>query len=179
MSVKKYVFYVVLLTGILTLLGYYYLGGFTSRDLEVVEVNNYQLVGKHYQGKLDNPALEEIFYEVRHQAESGAPSGTLSIVVLKEPETGKDLVDQFIGILLDSPAEEVNLPDGWESMTIEAKRAVRATIRSHNLVMPKPYVIRNEIEEFAQEQQLLLRTDVTIEKYLGERHLEIEVPVEQ
>lgn len=178
MSVKKYVFYVVLLTGILTLLGYYYLGGFTGRTLDVVEVNDYQLVGKRYQGKLDSPVLEDIFYEVRNQAESGAPAGTLSIVVFKEPDTAKDSVDQFIGILLDQPAES-SLPEGWESYTIEADRAVRITIRSHNLVMPKPNLIRDEIEEYAQAQQLSLREGVTIEKYLGERHLEIEVPLEQ
>lgn len=178
MSVKKYVFYVVLLTGILTLLGYYYLGGFTGRNLEVVEVSDYQLVGKRFQGKLDSPALEEIFYEVRNQAQSGTPAGTLTIVVLKEPETEKDSVDQFIGILLDQPAE-ASLPEGWERFTIEADRAVRNTIRSHNLVVPKPNVIRDEIEHYAQAQQLPLRKDITIEKYLGERHLEVEVPLEQ
>lgn len=179
MSVKKYVFYVVLLAGIFTLLGYYYLGGFTGRTLEVVEVSDYQLMGKRYQGRLDSPALEDIFYEVRSQAESGAPAGTMAIVVLKEPETGKDSVDQFVGILLDGPLEAANLPEGWEMFVIEADRAVRNTIRSHNLVMPKPNVIRDEIEEYAQAQQLPLRTDITIEKYLGERHLEVEVPLEQ
>lgn len=178
MSVKKYAFYVVLLTGILTLLGYYYLGGFTGRELEVVEVNDYRLMGKRYFGRLDNPALEDVFYEVRSQAESGAPSGTLAIVVLKEPETGKDSVEQFIGILLDQPAQ-ASLPQGWELFTIEANRAVRNTIRAHNLVMPRPKEIRDEIEEYAREQQLPLRTDITIEKYLGERHLEVEVPLEQ
>lgn len=178
MSVKKYVFFVVLLTGIITLVGYYYLGGFKGRTLDVVEVDDYQLTGKRYYGRLDSPALEDIFYEVRSQAQSGRLEGTLVIVVFKEPENEKDSVDQFIGILLDQPAES-GLPEGWESFTIEANRAVRNTIRSHNLVMPKPNVIRDEIEEYAQEQQLPLRKDVTIEKYLGERHLEIEVPVEQ
>lgn len=178
MSVKKYVFYVVLLTGILTLLGYYYLGGFTGRTLDVVEVSDYRLMGRRYQGKLDNPALEDIFYEVRGQAQSGTPEGTMTIVVLREPETGKDSVDQFIGILLDQP-EEASLPEGWERFVIEADGAVRNTIRSHNLVMPKPNVIRDEIEEYARAQQLPLREGLTIEKYLGERHLEVEVPIAQ
>lgn len=178
MSVKKYVFFVVLLTAIITLVGYYYLGGFKGRTLDVVEVSDYQLMGKRYYGRLDSPALEDIFYEVRSQAQSGSPSGTLVIVVFREPESEKDSVDQFIGILLDQPAES-RLPEGWESLTIEASRAVRNTIRSHNLVMPKPNVIRDEIEEYAQSRQLPLRKDVTIEKYLGERHLEIEVPLKQ
>lgn len=177
MSVKKYIISVLLLSGVITLFGYYYFGGFEDPELQVVEVNDYQFAGKLYKGTLQNKELENIFYEVRQQYDKRAPAGTFSIVVLKEPETGKDTVEQFIGIMLQEPLNEASLPAGWETIKVEAGQAVRSTIRSHNLVMPKPHAIKEEIQNFARTHNLQLNSQVTIEKYLGERHLEIEVPV--
>lgn len=177
MSVKKYILYVLVLTGIIALAGYYYFGGFEETELQLVEVNDYHLAGKYYKGTLSNKQLEDIFFEVRRQYEKGEPAGTFSIVVLKEPETAKDTVEQFIGIILQEPVAASSLPAGWESLHIKAGQAVRSTIRSHNLVMPKPFAIKEEIKTFAQAQNLKLNPAFTIEKYLGERHLEIEIPV--
>ncbi len=176
MSPKKYILLVVLLSAVIGLGGYYYFGGFTPRQQQLVEVNDYYLVGRHYKGRLDNNALEEIFYEVRSQHEKGEPSGVLTIVTLKEPLTAKDTVEQFIGLLTETPYASP-LPAGWERFTLETNRAVRNTIRAHNLVMPKPYEIKEEIQEFANKNNLNLKSDVSIEKYMGERHLEVEIPV--
>jgi hypothetical protein len=178
MSVRKYIFYVVLLAGVLTLLGYYYLGGFTERSVELVAVNDYHLAGIRYQGKLGTDALEEIFYEVQDKVRDGSLAGTMAIMVLKEPQTGKDSVDQYVGVLLENPGE-ASLPQGWERFTIEASQALRSSIRAHNLVMPSPKEIRDEIQDYARKHELPLRTDVTIEKYLGERHLEVEIPLQE
>ena len=177
MSAKKYVFFVILLSGIIALGGYYYFGGFTEREQELVEVNDYHLVGKHYKGKLNSKELEDIFYEVRSQYEKGEPAGTLTLVTIKEPATGKDTLEQFIGILTESPGA-TTLPKGWETYTIEAEQAVRNTVRAHNLVMPKPEEVRDEILVFASNKNLNLKPNISIEKYLGERHLEVEIPVE-
>lgn len=179
MSVKKYIISVLLLAGVITFFGYLYFGGFEDPELQVVEVNDYHFAGKPYKGTLNNKELENIFYEVRQQYEKGAPAGTFSIVVLKEPQTQKDTVEQFIGIILQEPLNNASLPAGWENFKVEADQAVRSTIRSHNLVMPKPQAIKEEIQNFAQAQNLQLNNGITIEKYLGERHLEIEVPVRE
>lgn len=178
MSVAKYILSVLILSGIIALVGYYYFGGFNKRELEVVEVDDYHFIGKMYQGKLQDKKLEETFYEVRQQYEKKEPAGTFAIVVLQEPETGKDSVEQFIGILTGAPVAENTLPSGWENYTVEAGQAVRSTIRAHNLVMAKPNIIKEEIAQFAAEKGLSLQPNITIEKYLGDRHLEVEVPVE-
>lgn len=178
MSVKKYLLFVLLLTGIITLAGYYYFGGFEEREQELVTIGDYHFAGKYYKGTLKDNELENIFFEVREQYEAGSPAGIFTIVVLKEPETPKDTVEQFIGILLNEPVAENALPKGWETFTVEAEQAVRNTIRSHNLVMPKPNEIREEMKDFAEAQNLRLNEEITIEKYLGERHLEIEIPIE-
>lgn len=177
MSVRKYIFFVVLLTGVITLWGYYYLGGFSERNLETVEVNGYQLVGIRYQGKLNTPEMEEVFFEVQQQAQTGAPAGTMAIIVLKEPLTAKDSTDQYIGILIEEPV--ATLPQGWEFFSLEASKAVRSTIRAHNLVMPSPKEIREEIHAYARENKLRLWDEISIEKYLGERHLEVEIPLQE
>ncbi len=176
MSIKNYVIAVLVVSGIIALAGYYYLGGFKEREMELVEVGDYRLVGKEYIGRLDNKALEEIFFEVQEHVQEGAPAGTFTMVVLREPENEKDTLHQFIGILLDNPAAAV--PEGWKPFALDAEQAVRATIRSHNLVMPKPNAIREELEEFAREQGVALKPGITIEKYLGERNLQIEVPLQ-
>lgn len=177
MSVKKYILYVLIFSGLIAFVGYYYFGGFEEPELQVVEVNNYHLAGKHFKGILSNKELEKIFFEVRSQYDKGTPAGTFAIVILKEPETAKDTVEQFIGIILEKPADELPLPAKWETLTIEADKAVRSTIRSHNLVMPKPHEIKVELREFARAHKLQPDTTITIEKYLGERHLEIEIPI--
>ena len=177
MSAKKYIFLVVLLSAIIALGGYYYFGGFTEREQELVAVDNYHLVGRYYKGTLSNKKLEDIFYEVRSLHEKGEPAGVLTLVTIKEPLTGKDTLEQFIGILTANAGANA-LPQGWETYTIEARQAVRNTVRAHNLVMPKPEEVRAEIHEFADAHNLNLKPNISIEKYLGERHLEVEIPVE-
>ena len=177
MSLKTYILSVLLIAGIATLLAYYFLGGFNERELALVEVDGYRLVGKEYRGTLGTKGLEEIFFEVQQKALEGEYAGALAIVVLQEPKDEKDTLHQFIGILLEDPAGPV--PAGWETFELNAEQAVRSTIRSHNLVMPKPHAIREEIEAFAQEKDVALRPEITIEKYLGERHLQVEVPVQE
>lgn len=168
---------VLIVAGIITLMGYYVLGGFKERELELAAVNEYHLVGKEYKGILGGKQLEEIFFDVQEQLQEGEPAGTFTIVVLREPKDEKDTLQQFVGILLEDPSAAV--PEGWQPFTLEAGKVVRNTIRSHNLVMPKPHAIREEMEAFAREQEVALQPGITIEKYLGERHLEIEVPVQQ
>lgn len=177
MSGKKYIITVLLLTAVISLAGYYYLGGFKERELSLVEVGDYHLVGKHYRGTLENEALGSIFFEVQEKVQMGVLDGVLTVVVLKEPVEERDTVEQFIGVLLEQPVEEV--PDGWAEFTVAASQAVRSSIRSHNMVMPKPNIIREELEAFAQEKGLSLQPGISIEKYVAERHLEIEVPVEE
>lgn len=175
MSIKKYLIAVLVVAGLITLAGYYFLGGFNERELELATVNNYRLVGKEFKGRLGNQRLEEIFFEVQEKAQQGAPAGTMAVVVFREPRDEHDTLHQFVGILLDDPASPA--PNGWESYKLEAGQVVRNTIRSHNLVMPKPNAIREELEEFAEKQNVSLQSGITIEKYLGERHLQVEVPV--
>lgn len=177
MSAVKYILSVLMLSGVIALAGYYYFGGFNKRELEVIEVDDYHFIGKMYQGSFQSKKLEETFNEVRQQYERKEPAGTFAVVVLKEPETEKDSVHQFIGILTVEPVVESALPNGWQTYTVEASQAVRNTIRAHNLVMAKPNVIKEEIEEFSAERGHSLQQDVTIEKYLGDRHLEVEVPL--
>lgn len=177
MSIKKYLVAVLVVAGLITLAGYYFLGGFNERELELAAVNSYHLVGREYRGTLGNQELEQIFFEVQEKAQQGVPAGTFAVVVFREPRDERDTLHQFVGILLDDPAAPA--PEGWESYKLEAEQVVRNTIRSHNLVMPKPNAIREELEEFAEKQNVPLQPGITIEKYLGERHLQVEVPVQQ
>jgi hypothetical protein len=176
MSVKNYIIAVLVFSGIIALAGYYLLGGFKERELNLVEVGGYRLVGKEFKGRFGNQQLEDIFFEVQEHVQEGEPAGTFTIVVLREPENEKDTLHQFIGILLDNPSAPV--PEGWQPFELDAEQAVRSTIRSHNLVMPKPIAIREELEDYAQTQNVKLQPGITIEKYLGERHLQIEVPLQ-
>ena len=177
MSGKKYIITVLLITAVISLAGYIYLGGFKERELSLIEVEDYHLVGKHYRGNLENEVLGNIFFEVQNKVQQGELDGVLTVVVLKEPVEEKDTVEQFIGVLTQSPVAKI--PKGWERFIVEADQAVRSTILSHNMVMPAPNVIRGELEEFASGKSLELQPAISIEKYIGPRHLEVEVPVRE
>lgn len=152
---------------------YFYLGGMNSVEYTIENVGDYNLVGVPFQGKGDSKEIEEAFFEAKRYLDEGTLEGVLTIVHYQDSTLAEEEQKLFIGIKLNRGASE--LPLGYERLTIPAQRTVRATIEAHNVVMPSPETIENNIREKALELNIAVQ-DFTIEQYVSEKQLLIDMP---
>lgn len=155
---------------IVIVVAYFVLGGFHEVVLEVAEVENYTIVGNHYEGAYVRDTIARSFFQAKELLETAAVSGELAVVNF-EKAVGEDSVHLFIGILLQQQALEG--PKNLERRHIEGGKIVRATIESHSLVMPTREKIEQKMEVFAAENNFSL-TALTIERYVSDDKLVIE-----
>ena len=157
------------------IIGFYvYLGGLNEVKVSVEQVSDYHLVGKPFKGKANDPFIEGAFFEARQYLESQKLNGILTIVHYKDTTLNNKEIKLFIGVKLNKGIAD--LPEGYQRLTIPAQRAIRATIEAHNVVMPKPSSIESDIKEKAQILDLKMAS-VTIEQYLSERELLVDIPI--
>ena len=156
------------------IIGYFYLGGLNKVVITLESVNDYNLVGVHYEGKPKGEAIETAFFEAREHVDAKRLNGILTLVHYNDSTLAKNQIKLFIGVKLNVGTSD--LPEGYERLTIPAKNAIRATIEAHNVVMPSPESIEASIKEKAAQLNLRL-LDFTIEQYISERELLIEIPV--
>lgn len=155
-------------------IGYFYLGGLNKVTISLESVSDYNLVGIHYQGREKNEAIEKAFITAREHLENGRLNGVLTLVHYNDSTLADKQVKLFVGIKLNQGTSD--LPEGYKRLTIPASNAIRATIEAHNVVMPTPENIEKSMIEKATQLNLRLQ-DFTIEQYLSERDLLIEIPV--
>ncbi|MCO6359984.1 hypothetical protein [Roseivirga pacifica] len=153
--------------------GYMYLGGLNKIDYSVENISDYNLVGEHFQGNGDDAKIEEAFIRARGYVEDGTLNGVLTLVHYNDTTLVDKEIKLFIGVALNKGT--ANLPDGYQRLTIPAKRAMRATIEAHNVVMPSPETIEDNLIEKAAEYGFKLQ-DFTIEQYISEQQLIIDMP---
>lgn len=155
---------------------YFYLGGLNSVEVTVEEVSDYNLVGIKFTGFSDSDTLRDAFTDAREYVENGRLEGVLTLVHYKDSTLKEDHVKVFVGIKLDKGTSDI--PGNYKRLTIPARRAVRATIEAHNSVMPNSETIEERILEKAEEMRFDL-LDFTIEQYISEKKLLIDMPARQ
>jgi len=173
MNKKQFIGITALITLIIVGVAYLYLGGLNEVTYSVVDVSDYNMVGRHYQGDAKSADVEAYFFEAKSLLSDGRLTGTLTLVHYNDTTLAEDEVKLFVGILLDQGIDA--LPTDYDRLTIPARRAMRATIEAHNIVMPSPQTIETTLREKAGEYSIRLQ-DFTIEQYLGERDLLIDMP---
>ena len=155
---------------------YVYFGGLNSVEVAVENVTDYNLVGKRFKGMNDSDTLRDAFFEARELAQSGEMDGVLTLVHYKDTTLTEEQVNVFVGIKLNAGTSD--LPSGYSRMTIPARRTVRARVEAHNSVMPSSETVENRLLKQAEDLGLELQ-DFTIEQYLNEREIWIDMPVKQ
>lgn len=155
---------------------YFYLGGLNTVEVSVENVEDYNLVGIRFKGQGDSDTLRNAFFEARELLENGDLNGILTLLHYKDTTLAEEEVNVFVGVKLN--AGTADLPDHYERLTIPARRTVRATIQAHNSVMPNSSTIEQRLLDKAEELRFELQ-DFTIEQYLNERELLIDMPVRQ
>lgn len=168
---------IIALLGIMIIGGaaiYFYLGGLNTVEVTVENVGDYNLVGVHFSGEGDSDTLRDAFFEARDYVQSGRLNGILTLLHYNDTTLEESQVRVFVGVNLNQGTSD--LPSGYERLTIPARRTVRATIEAHNSVMPNSQTIENRLLEKADEMRFELQS-FTIEQYISERKLLIDMPV--
>lgn len=156
------------------IVGYTYLGGLNKVEITLESVSDYNLVGIHYEGSEKGEDIEEAFTQAREYLLNNRLNGVLTLVHYNDSTLSEKQVKLFVGIKLNAGTSD--LPKGYKRLTIPASNAIRATIEAHNVVMPTPENIEKSMIEKATQLNLRLQ-NFTIEQYLSERNLLIEMPV--
>ncbi|OEK02037.1 hypothetical protein BFP97_11120 [Roseivirga sp. 4D4] len=151
---------------------YFYLGGLNKVEYSIENVSDYNLVGVAYRGKSDSSAIEEAFFKAKELIEDEIIDGTLVVIHYNDSTLAEDEQKLFIGIKLDQGL--ASIPQGYTRITIPTKRAVRASIEAHNVVMPSPKTIENNIREKAAEASIRLQ-DFTVEQYVSANEIIIDM----
>ncbi|GAB5523494.1 MAG: hypothetical protein Roseis2KO_13660 [Roseivirga sp.] len=153
---------------------YFYLGGLNTVEVTVENVSDYNIVGVKFKGNGDSDTLRDAFFDAREYVEQGRVAGVLTLIHYKDTTLTDEQVNVFVGIKLDQGTSD--LPAGYQRLTIPARRTVRATIEAHNSVMPNSETVEQRMLEKAEELRFEL-SDFTIEQYVSERIILIDMPV--
>ena len=173
---QKVLLYVVLPLGLLTLLGYYALGGFNPVEIAVVSADARVVVGQAYQGTYGDLALRKVFVEARKQQASGAVPGVLTVINRDAASGSEEAVNQFIGITLTAPLD--SLPAGYQRDTLAAGTYLRAQVTAHPLAQPRPRTINERLSAYAAEHDITV-SGLPIELYRAPDTLWVEMAVRQ
>ena len=172
---KKYFFIgaVVLLVGLAI---NYSLGGFKTIEPKLVEVDNYIVYGKPYEGSYNSNWLTNMGEVMRRLQQEITDSTDLVIInyINKAKETVGN-VDNFVGLSLKNDTNNGAL-DKLEKRIIKANKAIRLTVKIQPMVMPSPEKIKELAFELAAKEGLQLQ-QFSIEKYSANGLLIIEFPV--
>tara|TARA_R110001592_G_scaffold31788_1_gene111713 strand:- start:577 stop:1107 length:531 start_codon:yes stop_codon:yes gene_type:complete len=171
--------YILIALAILVIGGgasYVYLGGLNSVEFTVENVNDYHLVGRMFQGQADAKEIEDYFFEAKDFAIGGTIDGELTILHYNDTTLAKKEIKLFIGVLLNNSADTLDLPVGYTLVKVPAQQTIRATILANNAVIPGPETIEARLKEKAEETGLTTQA-FTIEKYISEKEMVIDMPV--
>lgn len=175
---KKRTFYIIgiVLFAFVVLLVYALLGGFREPEYSIAPRAAYSLAGYEYQGRYTEKRLEKIFYSARALNEA-IPNSTLALVTFIEPEKARDTLHQFIGVVL--PEQGASIADSVDRLSLPASQVARAYLNKHALVMPRPAEVKAWLKDYAEDQGYRLTGEPSVEKYLAESELIVELPVEK
>ena len=81
---RKVLGFSVSLIVILLAVVYYKLGGFNSLQVETIEVNNYHLVGRYFEGSYKSDTVGRYFEEMRGYLDTGILIGQLVTIYDQE-----------------------------------------------------------------------------------------------
>jgi hypothetical protein len=173
---KRLIFIVVIAVFFTSLFYLYFiLGGFKDVHISKVNTQPYILAGQYFEGKHNDAQIRDLFNQAKKHMESGALPGVITMIYHLSPEKEeRGLVQQWVGVLVNDTTYQ--LPANYVYHIIDANQAVRAVIEAHNIVMPSPHSINQQIEEFAQQNNLEL-APLSVEKILADDLIEVDRPV--
>jgi hypothetical protein len=172
---KPFLFIILALAFTCILIVYNYLGGFNEPVISYEYQQEYIIVGKAFKGKIADPAVEQLYTQMRDLKIAGSYEGPLVMVWDEEPDSEKDSVNVFIGIEIP---RETSFADHLEIRKIKMNGLIRATIQGHASVMPNPSKVLEMLRSYANAHDYELQ-DLVIDKYLSDSVVYTEIPVKK
>ncbi|MBT28872.1 MAG: hypothetical protein CMO01_04345 [Thalassobius sp.] len=169
---KKFIISWIVL-GVILVVSYYLLGGFTEVKLDLIQEPAFEIVGKMYHGTPYDKTMDSLVNAIHTQYEQGIIEGTFSICFFEDPDE-VDTLDILIGIIPESPV--ANLPEGFTKKSFEASSAIKASIEAEAVVAPSATDTNDKIRSFAEKKALTI-SGVYIEKYVEDFRIVTVVPV--
>lgn len=173
MQIQKKYLITWIIVGVILLVSYYLLGGFTKVNLTLTEAPAFYITGKKYTGPATGRKLDSLV-EATHTAYTNKEiEGVFSICFLGNPEE-KDTLDILVGVMHDKKGE---IPLNYIQEKFEAGKMITASIAAEAVVAPSASATNEKILAFAQEKGVKTK-GIFIEKYVEDFKIVTVVPVE-
>lgn len=129
---------------------FYALGGFNNIEITQTNLGIIELTGKTYRGIPGNESLKETFV-MMEELQRSHPESRLHTIYFVEPAGKLDTMEVFVGLESKWITDKTDLTD----LQFNGETAIVASIQAHRFVMPGPNRVKNEILEFAEENNLI------------------------
>ncbi|WP_163378122.1 hypothetical protein [Cyclobacterium sp. SYSU L10401] len=155
----------------LTLFGIYvYMGGLNEVRMELIDCRDIELIGLEYRGTPQDEELGLTFQKV----EAERNENPLYTIYYKEPSGKRDTLHVFVGLERGNTGKI--LSEGWIEKTFECRRAIKASIEMHQLVMPGAGKTKQQMVDFARREQVDPQ-GVYIDKIISRDKVEVLAPI--
>jgi len=172
--IKRLVLGGVIVTVLLAITIYAWLGGFQDEQIERVSHGVRTVVGTPYQGAYGDLALRKIFVTTQERLQENQELGALVVINYDSLADAKE-INQLIGILTE-PAFGM-LQSGQTVDTLSAGDYLRLRLYGHPVVRPTPAQVQDKARRYAAEYQLNL-LPLAIEYYFDADSIWVEFPIE-
>jgi hypothetical protein len=149
---------------LLAAIGFYVfddLGGFNEVQVEVADIQDINLSGRHFKGTPQDEKLGKAFEEIE-KIKNDNPGSKLHTIYFVEPAGKLDTMEVFVGI----ESKWMEKPARFDQMSYSGENAIVATIKAHRFVMPGPLKIKQKIIDFSNKNSLA-EPDVFIDQIVG------------
>ena len=154
---------------------YTYLGGFKKPTVSVKQSKPLLIAGQPFNGTVKDEAFGNAFRKAAELRDSKKLEGMLANVYYNNPESDRDSIKAFIGILIQDST--IKLPEGYELLRVQGNRKViHSEIEAHYMVGPGK--LYTSLFEYAKENKLKLE-DFYVEWFPADRKGVVEVPVKR
>ncbi|MBC5994232.1 GyrI-like domain-containing protein [Pontibacter cellulosilyticus] len=171
----KKLFYILAAFGVVLLVLYTFLGGFTAPEVKMATSETMYVAGQAYTGSVEDEQMSKLFMRAAEVVDKKELEGTLGNIYYNDPDKSGDSIRAFIGVIV--PNADVKLPEGYELRTVAGgKKVVRAEAEGNMALLPRK--LYKAIYDYAEEENLKLE-DFYVEWFPAQDRGVVEVPVKQ
>jgi hypothetical protein len=146
---------------------FYILGGFNPIEIETENLGEIELSGVHFKGRPQDEALQEAFQKIEELKRLN-PEATLHTIYYTEPAGKMDTMEVFVGL----ESKWVSYEEELKKISLEAQKAIVATITAHRFVMPGPLKVKARLEAFAKNQGLP-KPEIFVDQIIGPNEVKV------
>ena len=157
---------VILILGAGVLL-FYFLGGFNPIQIQSENLGQIKLSGLQFRGRPQDEGLKKTFEKIEDLLKL-YPQAKLHTIYFEEPAGKMDTMEVFVGL----ESIWVNEMEGLNEISLDASKAIVATLSAHRFAMPGPLRVQSKISDFAQGNGLS-KPEIFIDQIIGPNEVKV------